>query len=67
MELKFDDLKYLVTVVADDLLNDDFSNFQDGYDNTILSISDVSEQMYDKVYLLSELLTELYKHRPLPF
>ena len=28
MELKFDDLKYLITVVSDDLLNDDFGNFQ---------------------------------------
>ena len=67
MDLKFDDLKYLVTVVADDLLKDDFSNFQDGCDNSVLTLLDVSEEMYDKVFVLSELLKELYSHRPLPF
>ena len=59
MELKFDDLKYLITVVSDDLLNDDFGNFQDS-DVDPKPISDVSEEMYDKVFVLSELLKELY-------
>lgn len=67
MDLKFDDLKYLVKVVGVDLFRDDFSNFQDGNDNSILNLSDDSEVMYDKVFLLSELLKELYSHRPLPF
>lgn len=66
MEVSFDDLKYLVTVVADDLLNDDFGNFQDS-DKNPDSLSDVSEEMYDKVSVLGTLLMELYKHRPLPF
>lgn len=66
MEISFDELKYLVTVVADDLLNDDFGNFQDS-DHSGEPLSDVSNEMYDKVFLLQGLLTELYKHRPLPF
>ena len=68
MEVSFDNLKYLVTVVADDLLNDDFSNFQNGDTLECNDMkSDVSEEMYDKVCLLSDLLKELYKYRPLPF
>lgn len=68
MQVSFDDLKYLVTVVADDLLKDDFGNFQDcGINHDSLPISDVSNEMYDKVHLLYDLLGELYKHRPLPF
>ena len=66
MELSFDDLKYLVTVVADDLLHDDFGNFQDS-DKNPDSLSDVSEEMYDKVSVLGTLLMELFKHRPLLF
>lgn len=66
MEVSFDELKYLVTVVAEDLLNDDFGNFQDS-DHPGEPLSDVSNEMYDKVFLLQGLLTELYKHRPLPF
>lgn len=68
MEVAFDDLKYLVTIVADDLLNDDFGNFQNGESLECNSMkSDVSEEMYDKVHVLSNLLNELYKYRPLPF
>ena len=67
MNVSFNELKYLVTVVADDLLNDDFGNFQDGMDSSIKSLSDVSEEMYDKVLVLKDLLSELYDHRPLPF
>lgn len=67
MEVSFDDLKYLATVVADDLLNDEFSNFQDGFNSSIEFLSDVSEEMYVKVHVLAFLLVELYKHRPLPF
>ena len=66
MEITFDELKYLVTVVADDLLHDDFSNFQD-MDLHGESLSEVSEEMYNKVYVLQGLLSELYKHRPLSF
>lgn len=66
MDLNFSQLKLLVTIVADDLLEDDFDNFQDSCSDP-KSLSDVSEEMYDKVYLLKELLNELYKHRPLPF
>ena len=66
MEVSFDDLKYLVTVVTEDFLKDDFGNFQDSSNND-LTLSDISEEMYDKVHVLVGLLEELYKHRPLPF
>lgn len=68
MELSFDQLKYLVDVVATDLLNDDFGNFQNGSDvSGCVTLSDVSEEMYDKVLILKDLLDELSTYRPLPF
>lgn len=67
MEVAFDDLKYLVTVVADDLLKDDFGNFQNGLsgDSVDKFDTEVSNEMYDKVHLLQGLLSELLKYRPL--
>lgn len=69
MDLTFSDLKYLVTVVSEDLLNDDFGNFQDGLACVPANKLDneVSNEMYDKVHLLQALLSDLYKHRPIPF
>ena len=68
MKVSFDQLKYLVTVVADDLLNDDFGNFQQDSDvSNGAPLSDVSEEMYNKVLVLKDLLLELYEYRPLPF
>lgn len=71
MEVSFGDLKFLVTVVADDLLKDDFNNLLDGFNGSDDSITGlplaVSDEIYSKIYLLSGLLNELYKHRPLPF
>lgn len=71
MDITFDELKYLVTVVADDLCNDDFDNLLDSAsldsDSKHNLSFDVSEEIYNKVFVLQGLLTELYKHRPLPF
>ena len=75
MDIAFKDLQYLITVVADDLLNDDFSNLEDSFhlddsddsDKDSIFHHDVSEEIYDKVVLLKDLLNELHRHRPLPF
>ena len=71
MDITFAELKYLVTVVAEDLLNDDFGNLLDSAsldsDRKHDLRDDVSDEIYDKVFLLQGLLTDLYKHRPLPF
>ena len=73
VKLSFEQLKSLVTIVADDLLNDDFSNLlceSDYQSNSSLSSDprhDVSEEIYDKIELLGTLLNNLSKYRCLPF
>lgn len=67
MDLSFEQLKYLVTVVCDDLVNDDFGHLQTDQLNPVLVETEESKEIYDKIYLLKDLLNELYKHRPLPF
>ena len=73
VKLSFEQLKSLVTFVADDLLDDDFSNllceFDYLSDSSLVSSPrhEISEEIYGKIELLCTLLDNLYKCRCLPF
>lgn len=70
MNLTFEELRLLITdflphVILDDCLTEDIIN-ESHYksDSPVLISSDLA---YDKVVVLSKLLIEFLKHRPLPF
>lgn len=67
MQVSFENLKYLVDVVSRDLIDDDFSNLLcEGRDSDVSELrSAVSDEIYAKMDLLSGLLSELCKYRPL--